>query len=349
MKKSLLFFSLSLLTTSTLVGCRFSGDPSKIDLSYGSLIDTTYTDLDYATLEAKTLEEENFVLVTYPGKDSTCACWRVFEMVIEKYAKEEERIIYAVDVFQVLGKSNEFKLSLSTSAPSIAFFNKGKLVEQIAYSTKSPQAYYKDYANLVNLLEEKTNAPQVLYVDNIVLDTAIADKDDFVIIHTYSSCPDCTYCLPNVVLPFSYNNELETKIWVIDLNEVKKDKEVWQAYKDKYQLSNVNNQKYGYNTGYVPTAQAYKNGELVSASVYFNDTISFVNNEYVITDSFYTQERLSNLTYLEGLENTVLKGLVIPQDDLLIIPGGTYIGWKQDKANEYHKPLLDAFLTQYTK
>lgn len=349
MKKSLLFLGLILLIAPSLGSCRFSKGPEKIELSYGSLIDTNYTDIDYAKLEAKTIEEENFVLVTYPGKDSTCSCWRIFELVIEDFVLENDAIIYAIDVFQVIGKNNDFNLSLSTSSPSIAFFEKGELKEQIAYSTKSPQAFYKNYSDFRDLILEKTTHPEILYVDSEIIDNAISNKDDFVIMHTYSSCPDCSYCLPNVVVPFAQENDLSANIWIIDLNEIREDETKWQSYKDKYNLSNKTNEALGYNNGYVPTAQAYENGELVSASVYFNDTIELINNQYVITDSFYTNERVENLTYLDGLENVVLKGLVVSEDDVDVYLNGQYIAWKQEKANEYHKPLLNAFLNKYTK
>lgn len=348
MKKSLLLLPITLLSITVLTGC---GKPSgELKLTYGSLIDETYTDLTYANLESKIDQDENFFLVTYPGKDSTCSCWRVFEMLINSYVKNNVEIIYGVDVYQIIGKSNTFNLSLSESSPSIALFKKGRLIEQIPYSVKSPQPFYKDYAELIRLIDEKTEEPDAIYVDQNIIDNAIADKEDFVIMHTYSSCPDCSYCLPNVIAPYVVNNDLEEDIWIIDLNNIKDDKTLWQQYKDNYGLSASTNNKFGYNLGYVPTAQAYKNGVLVSASVYFNDTVTYENNEYKILDSFYSEERIANLDYLNDFEGIkIIEGMTLSSDDVNVYNDFQYVAWKQDKANQYHKPLLEAFLNYYTK
>lgn len=348
MKKSLLFLPIALISLASLTSCN-QGEANEIKLTFGSYIDSTFTDLKYADLEAKINEEQSFILVTYPGADSTCSCWRVFEMIINQYVNANVEIIYGVDVYQIMGKNNDFNLSLSTSSPSISFFKKGQLVEQIAYSTKSPQKFYKDYVELGKLISSKTEEPEIIYVNESILDNSIKEKEDFVILHTYSSCPDCSYCIPNVVTPFANNNDLDEEIWIIDLNEIKSDATLWQNYKNKYNLSNANNNPFGYNNGYVPTAQAYKNGELVDASVYFNDTISLVNKSYVITDSFYTEERLSHISYATNIETNILMGLEIPSDQIMSYNDGEYIIWSQEYANVYHKPLLEAFLTKYTK
>ena len=113
MKKSLLLLPIALLSVPFITGCSTPNN-GEYKLTFGSYVDETFTNLTYSALEDKINQEENFILVTYPGADSTCSCWIVFEMIIERYIPNHVEIIYGVDVFQIMGKNNDFNLSLST-------------------------------------------------------------------------------------------------------------------------------------------------------------------------------------------------------------------------------------------
>ena len=322
---------------------------TKFKISFGSLVDETYTNLTYGELYQKVNYKENMVIATYPGKDTTCSCWRTFEYVLNDYVKAKDAIVYAIDAYEVIGKYNDFGLTLSTSDPSIAFFKNGKLVKQVVYSVVNTPRFFKNTQTFIEFMDENIIQPDLLYVDYNKIETARNNKEDFIIAHTYSDCSDCSYVVPNVLMPYTVENNLNKKVWIIDLNDIHSDSEVWTKYKDDNFLSSKNSEIYGYGLGYVPTFQYYKNGNLSSSSVFFNDTIEKINDKYVITNSFYTEERKNNLPYISNVRDNVLVGLEIPEEDIINYEEYNYIAWSQDAARKYHEPLLKAFLDSYTK
>ena len=125
------------------------------------------------------------------------------------------------------------------------------------------------------------------------------------------------------------------------------EKEQYQKLKDDYGLSVTGNSVFGYQEGVVPTTQYYKRGVLTDASVYFNDAIEENNGVFTVKDSYYTDERVSNLHYLEDVKfTTCLKGLTIQNNDILYTKTGQPY-WSQEDAAKYHTPLLKAFLDYY--
>ena len=71
------------------------------------------------------------------------------------------------------------------------------------------------------------------------------------------------------------------------------------------------------------------------------------NGKYYVSDSYYSNERLSNLTYLKGASfQTVLKGMELNNADVIEVNESTYI-WSQAAATKYHTPFLEAFLNYY--
>ena len=126
--------------------------------------------------------------------------------------------------------------------------------------------------------------------------------------------------------------------------------EQWQTFKDDYGLSNKHNPVYGYNTGYVPTF-LYINGYLTGAQylsgcVVFNDTVVEQDSKYVVTDSYYTSERLGSLTYLDSsVQTRILKGKTLGSKDVTVYPEyGNYVAWNHESAEQYHNVFVEKFL-----
>ena len=171
-----------------------------------------------------------------------------------------------------------------------------------------------------------------------------------------SGCNDCKYVLPNVIIPYINQREHVSRIRVIDLQDLydlskkesatDEEKKLYQNTKDACHLSETGSNTYGYQQGVVPTIQYYEKGSLVDASVYFNDVVSKKDDEsYYISDSFYSEERLTSLKYILEREKAVLKGMSLDKDD--VVDTGDYIFWRQEKAAQYHTPLFTAFLDCY--
>lgn len=350
---------ISLLLLTSIIGTSCSNTPVKFKPTYGSEIDTGVVDISYSDLYTKNLNNEAMIVATYPGKNTSCSCWLTFrDVILTQFAKNNDVMIYAIDVFEIEGQDETYKLVLADKEPTIAFFKDGKKYDQYIYSTKDPQPFFKKIEAFEDFIHKKVAEPQLIYTNLEKAKQGIIQEDEYVIQYTYHSCPDCSYCLPNVMAPFALNNELKNKVHIIDLEmesslldgegSLDKTSENYLKFKKYYGLSSEGNSTYGYLGGFVPTIQYYKNGTLSDSSVYFNDTIELVNGEYKITSSFYSLERANNLKYLESVQTKVLEGMVIPEENLTIYKDYNYIAWNQKEAAIYHTPLLEAFLKTYT-
>lgn len=356
MKVKPLLLPILLLSASNLSGCSSS---DKLKPTFGSIIDTNYTLIKYADLFSKVENKESMIVVTYPGDNSSCSCWKDFQReVLPKVATETEYLIYAINVFNIIDKDNEFNLTLPEDRASIAFFANGKKTKEFVYKSSDPQRFFKDFNAFKELLAKYTIAPSYIYTDLANVDNDRKTKDKYIVQYTYHSCPDCSYVLPKVMFPYLSKNNIANKIYIVDLDNetslqtegiLDKTKPEYQQFKDNFYLSDTINQTYGYEKGFVPTIHYYENGELKDASVYFNDTITKVDNEYIVTSSFYSQERSLSLHYLDNVKTKVLEGLKINEKDLTIYEEYNYISWNHEAANKYHQPLLEEFLNKYAK
>ena len=131
------------------------------------------------------------------------------------------------------------------------------------------------------------------------------------------------------------------------LDSIKDDTETYNTFRASHYMSNAINKEFGYDRGFVPTIHYYEKGELKDATVYFNDAVEKVNGQYVVTRSFYSEERKAHLGYLNGIETPVLEGLILQDKDVDVYGNGAVYVWKHESAHKYHKPLFDAFMKKY--
>ncbi len=355
-KKSLVLIPILILS---LVGCD-NTKSGEINLSYGSLIDSEATLINRSTLKSMCDNEESFILVVYPGEDSHCSCWQNFSKVIDSYVNEHEQIVYKINYGNLGGENNEFGLSIYSDRPTVSFFSQGKLHTEHVYNTKNEQSFFKNLSSFEDLVEESTNSPHVIYIDEDILESWVNENETFTIMYEWSTCPDCQYCLPNVVIPFFETETKRDNLYLIDLavegilinNGVQdKNNESYINFMNKYGLSEKSNEMFGYTEiGVVPTFQYYKNGVICDAAVYFNDEIEISENgkSATIVDSFYSEKRQEYLTgaYSEDVTNPILVGLTYSEDDINDLGNNEY-EVKHSSMARYHDPLLINFLSYY--
>ncbi|MCD8195325.1 MAG: hypothetical protein LUD22_03425 [Coprobacillus sp.] len=356
-KKSFLLIPILLFS---LCGCNGSTNSEKINLSYGSLIDEEATLITRSTLRSMCDNEESFILVSYPGDDSRCSCWITFSKIIDSYVQEHEEIIYKINYGNIGGEDNEFGLSIYNDRPTLCFFEKGKLQSENIYNTKNEQAFFKNKESFENFIEESVNTPKIVYINEDLLETWVNQEQTFTIMYEWSTCPDCQYCLPNVIIPYFNDNPDSHYLYLIDLavegillnNGVQdKNNQSYIDFMNKYGLSKGSNEKFGYTEiGVVPTLQRYENGAVCDAAVYFNDEIEIAEDgkSATIVDSFYSQDRIE---YLTGATSTdvkysVLVGQTYGEDDINDLGNGEY-EVKHSSMATYHDPLLINFLNYY--
>ena len=356
MKKSLLFMlPLSLLLT----GCNTTNNQKTL-ITYGSTFDESASKINYDDLKIKIINEESFVLVIYPGDNSTCGCWTQFSEVIDEYAKENTTIINKINYEELEAQTNKYGLTYYSDRPTLALFNKGKLKKEWQYVVQDINPLFKSTLQLEKALDEVTISPKLIYVNQDQLDQKIS-SDTFTICYVWASCPDCQYAFPNVIIPYYEKNINDEELYIFDL-EIKgilldedgdknSSNENYLKFKKDYKMSEEGDETFGYARGFVPTLHRYENGSLISAITYFNDAISInENNEYYVSRSFFSEDRLPHLNFLNDFTGTkVLEGMKISEDDLIFSADKTRFGWDKNKANIYHQPLLEKFLSFYQK
>lgn len=360
MKRKILLIPL---TVFSLIGCNKNENKNgKVYLNTGSLIDNEATKILFTDLKGMIYDKNSFLLAVYPGEKSSCGCWLNFSDNLNSFVKENKEIVYKINYGLLEDNRESFGLDYLSDRPTFAIFKDGKLHKQWVYNKAGDdQDLFTSKTYFKNLVNKYTVAPKVLFLDQTMLDEKIK-TDEFVVMYEWKSCPDCTYCLPNAVYPYfkKGNNKDKKDIYIIDLQikgllldeegNYAPNNENYINFKNEHGLSKKGNEDFGYNNGYVPTFQYYKNGKLESSSVYFNDVIGYneQTSTYFIEDTFYTNERSSKLRYLDDFEGEKsLLGLNIPSEQLNINSETNKASWKKEYAEIVHNPYLYAFFDYY--
>jgi len=364
MKKSLWFLPLIFLLGGSLTSCTLK---DQVRLTYGSYIQSDLTTLDaFSELQAKmsgTEKGENFILATYL-EGSYCSCWDNFEAVLKQYIYEEHVIVYKIsnDLFNSTNETllNEWGITRITStAPSLVIVKNGKVKKE--FIDDNSTFFYK-YTPFKEKIDEYVLNPNYYFVDQNILDDAIENDEKVLVHYMWSFCPDCTYCAPQVLWPYSNKHDFSLKMYIIDIGTLtgydptsetpfanfSTSNEEYVTFLREHQMSETGNETYGYSRGFVPTTQYWENGTLIDADVYFNDSLTLNNGVWKVTSTFFTDDRVTNLHYLDGIATPVLEGLTVAEDDVTISSSNNTEGsWNKDAASVYHNPLLEAFLNTY--
>ncbi len=346
MKKKLLFTLMIPMVLGFASGCNTINGNSGMKLTYGTYItseDYKLTDakeIDFADLTLRMGEDgqyhnENFLLVIAPTNG--CICWANFQPVLKTFIKETNYLVYQMKVTD-FGDEN-YSLVYKQGYVSLNIVKAGKVIKH--YLSGNNNIFTSSDA-LKAEVNKYVRAPEIFWVNEDQLDTSIKHGENVLAIYAKTSCSDCNYAFPKALWPFVEKNKLKAKAIIYDMDEIAEtlSADDYQEFKDVHYLSNKLDENFGYGKGVVPTIHYYERGVLVDATVFFNDKVELVGDEYKVTSSFYSQERLNSISYAQDIKTPVLEGLTIPQADLY--EGTTF--WKHEKAYEYHKPLFDSFM-----
>lgn len=371
MKKKLVLLPVIVASLAALTAC--PAKPTKESITFGTYISQTATELRLDQLLNKlegSEQGENFMLAIYPDNSDgspKCSCWTNFSKILDQYVVKFNTVIYKMCRNQVSSskkeKMEDYGFTISNlNQPYFYLIKNGKVIKEYVYNTKNE--LFSKYSALKSVVDTYFTEPNLYWVDeDILYSDVFGEKVDTVVHYMWSFCPDCQYCSPNCLWPLAHNNSFsKQKMYVIDIGELTgynpKGLTIEEQFKnfdtsntdyvnflEEFELSEAGNDVLGYGRGFVPTTQYWSNGELKDASVYFNDTVEKVNDKYVVTDSYYSQERSSKLSYLDGVETKVLKGLELTEDDVTV--SETSVSWNKDSASKYHNKLLEAFIKKY--
>lgn len=328
-----------------------SSSSSKIALITGDMHATDVIDIDYADLKSKIDNKETFILTVQP--DTACVCWSDFYPILKSYISEKHVIIYHIK-YNSFGDKDNFGLNIRKGYTSFAISEDGVWRQNLLSESND---IFKSKNTFYTYMSEITYLPHYYYVNLEDVNTMFSSNEQSVIYFARNNCGDCAYVDKNVLKQYAQTNVERKNMYILDCESIgirqydengkltPESQLAWNAFKVQYGLASDNNEKYGFDSGYVPTFQVVKNSTYVSGCVYLNDTLTKQGDKYVVSNTFYTNKRLANLQYLTDFYGEkVLEGLEVSSSDVVF---NSY--WKQDAANEYHKPLLEAFLDYYLK
>ena len=362
MKNKLILVPVISLAFAVLTGCT----QERVNLAFGTYIEQsleTLETMDTSSMLNKVYSEEAYILATYQGKYSNeCLCWSTFQNVIVNYMNtyHEKVSIFDMDNYSDLQIDlgiEEYK----DSTPALYIYKGKKQIAKFTYKNSRDKNIFGDLKaeTMYERIHKFANKPSIYEVNDEFLTNNLREEREAIMLFVRTGCGDCHYSLSNVIIPYTNRFELKKEIWYFDLQDYyllhnkedasKEEIAQYQNIKDKYGLSEVGNKVYGYGDGFVPTIQYYRKGILKDASVFFNDEISQkADGSYYISKSYYSSERLTSLSYCKDVENNVLEGMVINENEIAKTSYG-HAYWSQEKAALYHTPLLESFLDHYCK
>lgn len=352
-KKSLKYLALLLCSFPFLNGCNNS---NKIYVTFGTYINNDVRELTVDDLKDKMegdYKGENFLLVTYLKNNGevSCGCTNTFLGIAQQYVNKTNTLVYKINrnLFDSTNMEIITKWGIdvpSADKPTFLIVKNGKVALQYTYRS-GQDSIFENYYSFEKEINNRITKPQIYYTNDEILSARIASGKETVVMFTRETCSDCSYCLPNVLFNYSYKNTLKNEINIFDIDPYR-GTENYQKIKDKYFLSEQANKDFGYDLGVVPTTQYYLNGSLKSASVYFNDTLTKINNKWVVSQTYYTEERMAKLEYLDENIFSPLQGLeILDESEVIEYEGVGY--WNKSAAAKFHTPILEAFLDKYCK
>lgn len=360
MKKLLL---LPLLILPMMTACDIGKTQEKVSLTYGTIMEDGNKDaikeLSNSELLAKTRDEnEVFLLAVYQDQYSeSCGCWLTYKEIVKRYCFKYNRLVYLYNAHNQTDELAHLKIEkLDQSTPYLYIYNGEKLVQKFSHSNKKYRRIFEDLSaeEMNRQIEGFTNRPHLYFTDEAHIPTENAHEKQFVMFMRHG-CSDCKYALGEVLIPYIKGHTIGKDVYLFDMQKYydlakypdasEEDKAYYQNLKNRYGLSEAEDNPFGYQLGVVPTIQYRNDGKVEAAAIYFNDVIEKrEDGSYFIADSFYSEERKEALKDQYTFPN-VLKGMMV-MDGVIEGKNNTYY-WSQEAANKYHKANFEAFLEYY--
>jgi len=360
MKKvsKLFLIPLMCITLGSLTACGKGDD--KVKLTFGEVTHQKYHEISYARLTQMIEYKESFLLVCDP---KGCSCFSYFMKASEDYIKDNHLVLYYMKVSDFEGK-NDYGIKLVNGSTSFSIFNKGKIQQSISSNSSTEVMEKKE--KFVEYIDQYVTKPNMYYVVEADLEKMYKNANKSLIYFGRNGCGDCSYI--NSHFLYEYMEKREEILYVLDGDDsIRKyddeghliNKQEWVNFKIKFGIAADNNPKYGYNTtinsitidqGVVPTFLLVSGNETEttyhSGAVAFNDYVQKVGNEYKVTSTYYSNARLNDLTYLNGLGS--LEGTTVNKDDVYFLDEEETVGiWNNSASASVHFPRVEKFLDTY--
>ena len=338
MKKLVKILVPFLVATSTLFsGCnKNKNNDKRVLLDFGDVHCAGTTDIELDKLSDLKAAKENFLLVV---STSTCGCWNEFRPNLERYIVDNKLICYKVSYEQikdVAGPAYEL-YDVSSSTTTFAIFENGKVKTTLNSSNDSKIMY--DQKKFAQYMDENVKLPGCYFITKNDY-TSIKDSGKNAVIYfERSKCGDCGNLNPGLLRSYVNSRTMEHKIYVVDCQPYY-GADNYQEMKDFFGMSEKDADEnpinpYGFGKGVFPFFSYIENGNYASGAVVYNDS---VDSNLVVTNSYYTAERVANLEYT----NTVVQGMQLTNNDVTTNAYG--VRWNHDSADKVYEGILNSFL-----
>ena len=345
--KKIIKILLPFLVASSAVfsGCKkkdkTDGD-SRVLISFGDVHASETRQIGLTKLAEITNAKENFLLVV---STNTCGCWDDFRPVLNSYISTKKVVCYRIDFNDIKDATATYGLAnVSSSTTTFAVFENGKV--KTFLNTADDKNIMYDQTKFAKYMEETIILPSCYFITKDDVSTIKSSNKNAVIYFQRSECGDCTALNP-LLISYLKDHKSMNKLYTIDCQQYWRSSEAedYQSYldfKDEMGLSTTNNPTYGYSTGVFPFFSYISNGQYSSGCVIYNDSISKVDDKIIVSQSYYTTERVQHLEYT----STVIQGLELSANEVTEAEyqGYHYYKWKQESKDSRYKGILDSFL-----
>lgn len=351
-----------MFTALTAVSC---GSPevdySKIALDYGyvykdGITNESQVQLNYGELASKMVSQESFVLLIHSL--GTCGCWDDELFYVAKIFMNKYNLIFNSFITNDFGDKETYGIysGIGGELPGIVFIRRGKVIRQIlrANIDGTPNAnIFKRPQEFEKYMLDNIYLPKMYYLDRESLDKKISSNEEFNLYVARTGCGDCL-AANGVLLDWSDNSKettIQDNLYIFDLKPYHPGKPddpgydekypIYIAIKTEYKLSEEGNALFGYDAGYVPTFQRWKNGDVIDMITILND--SAVGEDVKTQSSYFTEARVNASPMLRNT-TYIFQGREIGADEL--DERGKFT---RDAQLKQQTPILKLYLSTYVK
>lgn len=344
-------------------------------ISIGTGSEAGLIPLSYDEVAYKRQLQENFVLLVHSRTGIACSCWKEFhEDVLLPYIERHHLAVYLLDYEELNRQSDRFGLNVFPSAETLGIFKDGELLYQ-ENNADSSSSWASDPRVFASWMNERIVPSRVLLIGQEELDALYGGYSPFTLAFGRTTCWDCAYLVHNDFRAYFASHEIaypvaDNYLYYLDCDQVgiryvlggdgivygpgedndyqRRAAAQWEQFRLDYGLAASESNPAGWNAGYVPTLfHVLPDGEnlrgdvIVGASVVYNDSDKDGSGSLSEEETYFTAARLEldcmEYLRLSDVERKVLVGASI---DASISP-------KQKRYEEYHFPILTAFLDAF--
>lgn len=340
MKKLLKIFVpiLAISAASILGSCDKHEKQQRVLLSYGDIHSSGV--IDHETISSKELRDKIVVdkeSILLAISSDNCGCWSDFRPLLNNYIMNNNLICYHKTYSEFKDYMSELKIEFEVGHVTLAIIENGAAKFNIIHDyEKEETTVQSEFDKLMDSLIIK---PKFYYINEEDYFTMKASDKTELVYFARSKCGDCNEINRTILNEYVHEKEFDQSIYVLDCQKYLAT-ETYQDKKHSFGMSESANPKYGFSQGVFPFFSLIQNGEYISGAVAYNETLEMKDGKVVVSESYYDETRVQNLTYTDY----VLTGKTIPEGEYNYDPANKEYSWIKKYATNEYRGLIYSFL-----